>query len=410
MDPLEIRRRNLLTRYPHQLCTGPIIENGSLREALDLIVTNMDLPALRKEQAAARRAGRYLGISIASYIEPAGAAFPGSYLQNAESATLRIAADGSVHVMTGIQSIGQGIETAYAQVTADTLGCKLEDVRVSWGDTTAIPFGSGSYASRGAMYAVGAIANAAEVLRARVLVGAAVLLQCPQDELKFENGEIFRPGWDARCTLAELAHAAYFKPGAEIILAGADAPILESTNTYRNPQVSWNFDELGRAQLYPSHPGGAAAALVEVDIETGRIDVKKIWMVSDHGVVLNPLILKGQTTGAVVQQIGGTLYENFHYDAAGVPQARTLKDYGMPTVWAATELDIAHLETPSPSTKIGAKGAGEDGCIATSTVLMGALEDALRPLEVKVMDCTLSPSRVFELIERAKKQRLTPRT
>jgi aerobic carbon-monoxide dehydrogenase large subunit len=304
--------------------------------------------------------------------------------------------------MTGIQSIGQGIETAYAQVTADALGCKLEDVRISWGDTTAIPFGSGTYASRGAMYAVGAIVNAAEVLRARVLAGAAVLLQCPQEELKIENGEIFRPGWDARCTFAEVAYGAYFNPGAEIVLANADAPVLESTNTYRHPQVSWKFDELGRAQLYPSHPGGAAAALVEVDIDTGRVDVKKIWMVSDHGVVLNPLILAGQTMGSIVQQVGGALYENFHYNAEGIPQSRTLKEYGMPTVWAAPEMEIAHLETPSPATKIGAKGAGEDGSIATSTVLMGAVEDALRPLAVKVMDSTLSPSHVYHLIQRAR--------
>jgi aerobic carbon-monoxide dehydrogenase large subunit len=402
IDPLEIRRRNLLTTYPHALCTGPIIENGSLREALELLIKNMDLPALRMEQAAARQVGRYMGIGIASYIEPAGGAFPGSYLQNAESATVRIAADGSVHVMTGIQSIGQGIETAYAQVTADALGCKLADVNVIWGDTTAIPFSSGSYSSRGAMYGVGAIAGAASILRTRVLLGAAALLQVPVDELQIEDGEVFRAGWDAHCTFAEVAYAAYFKPGAEIILAKADAPVLESTHTYRHPQVSWNFDALGRAQLYPAHPGGAAAALVEVDIETGRVEVKKIWMVSDHGVVLNPLILDGQTRGAVVQQIGGTLYENFHYDAAGIPHAQTLKDYGMPTVWAAPEIDLVHLETPSPATKIGAKGAGEDGCIATSTVLMGAVEDALRPLGVKIMASTLSPSRVFELIQAAR--------
>ena len=407
IDPLEIRRRNLLRQYPHQLCTGPIIENGSLREAMELLVKNMNLPALRAEQAAARRAGRYVGIGFASYIEPAGAAFPGSYLQNAESATVRIAADGSVHVMTGIQSIGQGIETAYAQVTADALGCKLADVRISWGDTTAIPFGSGAYSSRGAMYGVGAIVNAAEVVRARVLSGAAVLLQCPQAELQIENGEVFRPGWDARCTFAEVAYAAYFKPGAEIILANADAPLLEATHTYRHPQVNWTADALGRAQFYPAHPGGAAAALVEVDIETGRLDVKKIWMVSDHGVVLNPVILAGQTTGAVVQQIGGTLYENLPYDAQGIPQARTLKEYGMPTVWAAPEIEVVHLETPSPATKVGAKGAGEDGCIATSTVLMGALEDALRPLGVKVMTSTLSPSGVFALIQQAREMTIS---
>lgn len=401
LDPVAVRRLNLLDRYPHQLCTGPVIENGSLREALALLVERMDLPALRARQAAARQEGRHLGFAVASYLEPSGFAFPGSSFQNYESATVRVAADGSVQVMTGIQNIGQGIETSYAQVAADVLGCRVGDVQIAWGDTTAIPFGSGTYASRGAMYAVGAIVNAAAIVRARLLAGAAQLLQCAAGELTIEDGEIFRPGWDARCSVAEVAHAAYVQPGAEIILAEADAPLLEATATYRHPQINWQPDELGRVQVYPSHPGGASGALVEVDPLTGRVDVLKVWVVSDHGVVLNPLLLEGQTRGAVVQQIGGTLYEALAYDAAGVPRARTLKDYGMPTVWAAPEIDLAHLETPSPATRIGAKGGGENGCIATSTVLMGAVEDALRPWGVKVMDSTLTPARVFDLIAQA---------
>jgi carbon-monoxide dehydrogenase large subunit len=318
---------------------------------------------------------------------------------------VRVAADGSVHVMTGIQNIGQGIETAYAQVTADALGCALSDVNVSWGDTTAIPFGSGTYSSRGAMYAIGAIVAAAATVRERLVQGGAVYLDCTPEEIEIENGVISRRGWDAHCTLRELAYAAYVQPGAEIILAKADGPLLESTNTYRHPQVNWQADTQGRAQVYPSHPGGAAGAWVEVDPSTGRVDVKKIWMVSDHGVVLNPVILTGQTKGAVVQQIGGTLYEWLGYDERGVPLANTLKDYGMPTVWAAPEIEVEHLVTPSPATRIGAKGAGEDGCIATSTVLMGAVENALAPFGVKVMDSTLFPAKVHALIEAARSRR-----
>ena len=401
LDPLVLRRLNLLETYPHQICTGAIIENGSLREALDKLETMMDLPALRQRQAAALAQGKYLGFGIAPYIEPSGFAFPGSTFQNYESATVRVAADGSVHVMTGIQNIGQGIETAYAQVAADALGCALGDVTVSWGDTTAIPFGSGTYSSRGAMYAIGAIVNAAEVVRARLVQGAATFLQCEPGEIDIENGVVSRRGWDAHCTLRELAYAAYVQPGAEIILATADAPLLEATSTYRHPQVNWQSDALGRAQVYPSHPGGAAGALVEVDPETGRVTVEKIWMVSDHGVILNPVILTGQTKGAVVQQIGGTLYECLGYDENGTPLANSLKDYGMPTVWAAPDIEVAHLVTPSPATKIGAKGAGEDGCIATSTVLMGAVEDALRPFGVKVMDTQLFPAKVRALVQQA---------
>lgn len=401
IDPVAIRQRNLLTAYPHQLCTGPVIENGSLAEALAKLAEVMALPRLREQQAAALAQGRYLGVCLVPYIEPAGATFPGSAFQNYESLTLRIAADGSVHVMTGIQSIGQGIETAYAQVAADLLGCRMADVTVSWGDTTATPFGSGTFSSRGAMFAVGAMVDAAEKLRGRLLAGAAVVLEGDAADIVAANGVLTHTPSGRTCTFAELAYAAYIQPGAEIVLRAADAPLLEATGTYRQPQVNWQPDELGRAQFYPAHAGGAAGALVEVDPETGRVDVRKIWMVADHGVLLNPLIVRGQITGGVVQQLGGTIYEGLDYDTRGRPLANTLKEYGMPTVWAAPEIELHHLETPSPCTPVGAKGAGEDGCIATSSALMGAVEDALRPLGVKVMSSPLSPARVRAMIEQA---------
>lgn len=402
IDPVEIRRRNLVDSYPHQICTGPIIENGSLREALDLLVARMDLPDLRRRQQEAREQDRYLGIGIVSYIEPAGATFPGSAYQNYESATVRVSADGSVTVMTGIQNIGQGIETAYAQVAADTLGCDLADVSVFWGDTTTIPFGSGTFGSRGAMYAIGAIIAAAEKVKDRLLHGAAVLLGCAREDLTVRNGIVSNTRGNTSCRIAEVAYAAYMEPGAEIVLANADAPVLEATGTYRHPQVNWQPDDLGRAQFYPAHPGGAEGALVEVDPDTGRVDVLKVWVVSDHGVVLNPLILDGQTKGGVVQQVGGTIYEGLPYDENGVPLARTMKEYGMPTIWAAPEIDIAHLSTPSPSTAIGAKGGGEDGCIATTSALLNAVEDALSPFGVRVSESPLSPARIHELVRRAR--------
>lgn len=401
IDPIRMRKQNLLSAYPHQIITGPIIENGSVEESLDRLVEIMDVPALRDEQAQALAQGRYLGISLIPYLEPAGATFPGSAFQNYESVNLRLAADGSVHVMTGIQSIGQGIETVYAQVAADILGCEFADVSVSWGDTTATPWGSGTFSSRGAMFAVGAMIDAAEKLNQRIRIGAAVLLQCEADEVSASHGVISNSSNDNTCTFAELAYAAYVQPGAEILLDKADAPLLEALGTYRHPQVNWKPDELGRAQFYPAHANGAEGALVEVDPETGRVEVLKIWMVADHGVVLNPLLMKGQIQGGLVQHIGGTIYENLHYDNQGIPQQSTFKEYGMPTIWAAPEIEIEHMETKSPSTKVGAKGGGEDGCIATTTVLMGAVEDALRPLGVKVMSGPLSPSRVRAMIEAA---------
>ena len=399
IDPLQIRKLNLLKSYPHQICTGPIIENGSIEESLDKLAEVMDIPALRAQQADALENGQYLGFCLVPYIEPAGATFPGSAFQNYESVTLRVAADGSIHVMTGIQSIGQGIETSYAQVAAEILGCNIDDVTVSWGDTTATPFGSGTFSSRGAMFAVGAMLNAGEKLLARIKAGAAVLLEGDAAKISISDGVITNPDNQKSCTYRELAYAAYVQPGAEIILNKADAPLLEATGTYRHPQVNWQADDKGRAQFYPAHANGAEGILVEVDPATGYVKVLKVWMVADHGVILNPLILSGQIKGGVVQQLGGTLYENFTYNEQGIPHVSTMKEYGMPTVWAAPEIYIDHLETKSPSTSVGAKGAGEDGCIATSTVLMGAVEDALRPLGVKVMSSQLSPASVRAMIE-----------
>ncbi len=401
IDPLEIRMRNLLSSYPHQVVTGPIIEPGSIREALAKLAEIMNIPALRAEQAQALTAGRHLGIALVPYIEPAGFAFPGSMFQNYESVSIRIQADGSVRVMTGMQNIGQGIETSYAQVVADTLGAPLHNITIAWGDTTASPWGSGTFSSRGAMYAVGAIIDAADKLRARMMIGAAAVMGVARAGISIADG-VFRDAHsDKTLSFAALAYACYVQPGSDVVLVGADAPLLEVLGTYRHPQVNWQPDALGRIQVYPAHANGAAGALVEVDIETGRVDVVKIWMVADHGVVLNPLVLAGQIKGGVVQQLGGTLYEMFDYDEHGRPRVSTLKEYGMPTIWAAPPIEIHHLTTPSASTKVGAKGGGEDGCIATSTVLMGAVEDALRPLGVKVMASPLSPSRIRAMIEAA---------
>lgn len=401
IDPVEIRRINTVDQYPYQLASGPILENGSNKECLDELVAMMDIEALRRLQAEALQQGRYIGLGISSYIEPAGAAFPGTFLQNYESASIRVNADGSIRAYTGIVSIGQGIETSYAQVVADVVGCRPDQVAVHWGDTEVGPFGSGTYSSRGAMYAVGAFIEAGTCIRDRLLHAAGKMLDLPVEDLTLKHGIVTSRSSNKTCTLKDIAYAAYYQPGAEIVLDGADGNSLEALGSYRHPQVNWKQDELGRAQLYPSHPNGAQGALVEVDIMTGQIEILKMWLISDHGVVLNPMILDGQITGSIVQQIGGTLFEQNLFDEAGRPLTKTLKDYGMPTVWVAPDLDISHYETRSPATAVGAKGAGEDGSVATTTVLLAAVEDALKPLGVKVSSSPLTPWNVRQLITAA---------
>ena len=401
IDPVDIRRINTVENYPYQLASGPILENGSNMECLDKLVASMDIEGLRAMQAEARSKGRYIGLGISSYIEPAGAAFPGTFLQNYESASVRVNADGSVRAYTGIVSIGQGIETSYAQVVADVMGCRPEQVAVHWGDTEVGPFGSGTYSSRGAMYAVGAFIDAGTQIKNRLLHIAGKLLDLPLEDLTLKHGIVTCRSSNKTLTLKELAYAAYYQPGAEIVLDGAEGNSLEVLGSYRHPQVNWKRDELGRAQLYPSHPNGAQGALVEVDIATGQVEILKMWLISDHGIVLNPMILDGQITGSLVQQIGGTMYEQNLFDETGRPLTRTLKEYGMPTFWVAPNLDIAHHETRSPATSVGAKGAGEDGSVATTTVLLAAVDDALKPLGVKVTVSPLTPWNVRKLIEEA---------
>jgi len=405
LDPLEIRRRNLAESYPHQICTGPKIESGSLQQAIVRLGEIMDLAGLRARQAAAREEGRYLGLATVSYIEPCGGSIPNSIYQNAESATVRVAPDGSVRVFAGVQSIGQGVRTALAQVAAETLGCHPSDVRVSCGDTDSVPFGLGAYSGRGVTYGVGAVLEAAERVKAKLLRAAGNLLQADPGDLVLRDGAAEVEGDPGRrVSLKEIGRAVTYWPGAEAVLQGELDPTLEATAVYRCPQTNWVPDERGFMQLYTSHPGGALGVLLEVDAETGEIAVERFWTVADHGKIINPATVDAQIVGGTIQQLGGSVTEALHYDAEGRLLTRTLRDYGMPNVFASVPIEIEHLETLSPGTAIGAKGVGESGCIATTTVLMQAVEDALSPFGVTVSHSPLTPWAVRALIAEAARQ------
>lgn len=400
LSRFEVRRRNLTATYPHPLVTGPVIESGSLVQALDRLEALMDIGGLTQRQHEARRGGRHLGFAAVSYIEPCGGSIPNSMYQNYESASVRIAHDGTVRVLTGIQSIGQGVLTSLALVAAETLGCSPDNVHVSCGDTDAVPYGVGAYSGRGAIYGVGAVLLAAGKVRERAIIAAAFLLQADRSKLVLKGGKAFDPERsDRSVTLKEIARAVYFWPGAELSLKGVPDPSLEAQAVYTSPQTSWQPDERGRFQLYTSHPGGAVGALVEVDVETGEVQVLQFWVVADHGRIIHPPSVDGQIVGGTVQQLGGTLLEEIAYDREGRPMTRSLRDYGLVNaIKAASKFVIEHIETPSPATTVGAKGAGESGCIATTTVLMAAVENALAPFGVRVTHSPLTPWNVRELV------------
>lgn len=404
LDRFEIRRMNLTDAYPHQMLTGPVIESGSLVQALDRLEAMMDVPSLREAQKAASTSRERLGIAIASYIEPCGGSIPNSIYQNYEAATVRLNHDGTVRVMTGIQTIGQGVLTAMAHVAADALGTHPDDVTVTTGDTDSTPYGAGAYSGRGATYGTGAVLAAADKVRARMLRAASFLLEAKEETIILAGGRA--TAGDKSVSLSEIAKAVYFWPGAEASLKGMDNPTLEHSAVYTCPQTSWVPDANGHAQFYTAHPGGAVGVLVAVDIDTGRVSVRKIWDVSDHGRVIHPPSMDGQIMGGTMMQLSQTLIEENALDEAGQPKFVTMREYGSPTIQLAPDaFEIAHIETLSPGTSVGAKGVGEAGCIATTTVLMAAVEDAIHSVgPIRVTHAPLNPWAVKALIERARSE------
>jgi carbon-monoxide dehydrogenase large subunit len=402
IDRVDIRRRNLIEEFPHELPSGPIIESGSFAESLETLVAAMDLPALRKRQEAARAEGRYLGVATVVFLEPSAASIPMSLFNGYETASVRITPDGQVLVLTGMQAIGQGMETAMAQITADRLGVKPDDVRIVWGDTNAVPYGLGSYASRGATYGMSAVYQAATQVREKLLKAAANLLEASPEDLEALDGVVSLIGAPARqVSVADVAKAVYLFPGPYAVLPDEPNPTLEGNYVWTNPNVSWNPDEHGRVRLYPAHGGGAEGALVEIDIETGQVTVERMWVAHDVGKMINPAIVEAQIVGGMVQGFGGAMMEQMRYDADGNMVATTLNDYQLPNSLSAPPIEVMHLETPSPITPLGTKGVGEAGCIGTAALLMAAVEDALSPLGVKVDATPLDPESVLNMIHAA---------
>lgn len=399
LDRLEIRRRNLLEEYPHQMISGPIVEDGSIRECLDKLESVVDVQAFRERQAQARTRGKYLGLGIVSYIEPSGGGGPWSLFNVYESARVRMTPDGTVQVFTGNMRCGQGVETTLAQVTADRLGCSYERVSVYCGDTDTMPYGMGASSSRGVVIALGAVLKATDDLIEKLLIVAGELLEAsPRDLVLGDDAVMVKGSPDTRVSLSAVANAAFFDPGGMFSMPGIENPTLESVGIYSSPHARHEPDEHGRTQDYACHATGAQAALVEVDTATGFVTVEEIIVVGDVGVVINPAGLDGQITGGTIQAFAGAVLEDHAYDAKGNPLSTTLRDYGFPNILSVPPVRIEHIVTPGSTTPIGAKGAGEGGQIATFSCIMSAVEDALQPFGVTVNELPLAPWKILDLI------------
>ncbi len=389
IDRAEIRFRNMVQpdEFPYDLGikdrdgTPMVYDSGdppaTLRQALDLI----DYAAFPAEQAAAREQGRYLGLGLASYVESTGR---GPF----EGATVRVEPDGRVLVLTSAAPQGQSHETTLAQICAERLGVAPEAVTVVTGDTSAIPLGLGTYASRTAVVAGNATSQAAAAVREKALRVAGQLLEAAPSDLTIDEGMIsVRGAPDRRLPLADVARTLCAPPPAFLFPPDLE-PGLEAT-TYFHPEGN-------------AYAGGTHAAVVEVDVETGAVRILRYVVAHDCGVVINPLVADGQTQGGVAQGIGTALYEEMVYDANGQPLTASYMDYLVPTAMEVPPMAMGHLVTPSPLNAEGFKGLGEGGAMPVPAVLANAVEDALLPLGVRVRDLPLTPARVLGLIEEAR--------
>ena len=385
LDPVEVRRRNLLTRdaYPFRSASGMTYDSGDYPKALEQALALAGYEALRREQARARAAGRLVGIGVACYTEYTGMGsevFRRRGMEDVravEAAIVTMDPDGAVRCALSFPSQGQGHATTVAQVVADRLGVPLERVRIAPSDTAAAPPGAGTFGSRGAVATGGTAAAAADQLRARLCALAGARLEVAAEDIELEAGIARVRGYpDRAVTVPELARLAYSPPRGG--LPASVGPGLSAT-AY--------FDPPG-----PTFSGAVHVAAVEIEAATGRVRIQRYVVVEDCGPVVNPAIVEGQVHGAVAQGIGEALTESLVYDAQGQPLTATLLDYALPRADDVPAFEIGHLETPSPLTPGGVKGMGEGGTIGAPAAVANAVADAVRPLGVRVADLPIDPA------------------
>lgn len=404
LDPAEIRRRNLIpsSEMPFRAATGARMETGTMVEAMDRALVLVDYPRVRREQAAARGQGRYIGIGIASFAEGTAPSFAaqGGMFGGYDSCVVRVAPDGTITVQVGISPQGQGHETMIAQVVADVLGVTPDDVIVRHSDTALAAFGLGAWGSRSAITGSSASFLAAAKVKEKVLAIGAHLLEAHVSDLRLSNRGVKIAGVsDRSISLREVAQAAY--AGRSRLPADME-PGLEGAICFEPSALEVAPDAQGRAMRYATIANAAHVAVVEVDVDTGMLTFLDYVVVHDCGTVINPMIVDGQIRGGVAQGIAGVLHEHLTYDDAGQLLTGTLMDYHVPKATDVPNIRIEHLESPDPTVPTGAKGVGEGGTIGAPAAIANAVTDALAPFGVNVTHTLLTPPEVLRLINEAR--------
>jgi carbon-monoxide dehydrogenase large subunit len=392
-DPLEVRIENMIpsAQMPFTSITGMTYDSGDYPGCARLCAELLDLPALRERQKRGEPDGRLIGIGFGSFVEQTGhgaaefASRGASVIPGFESCTARILTDGSLVLMVGIQSHGQGLETALSQIAYHELGIDPARISVRHGDTESTAFGFGTFASRSMIMAGGAVARASRMLKEKVQRIGAHLLQCSVSEVRCADGQVVGP-MGRSVSLAEIGKVAHLRMDA--LPPGVD-PLLDATATYE-PAVSTGV------YSYATH-----GAVVAVDPETGAIELIDYVVAEDCGTMVNPMLVEGQIRGGVAQGIGTAMCEQIPYDEHGQPLAATLLDYHMPGAFEVPAIRIGHLHTPAVATEYGIKGMGEGGAVAPPAAIANAVRDALAAIGAEFNETPLTPLRVRDAIRRA---------
>ena len=392
--PEEIRRKNLVRpeQMPFVNITNKIFDSGDYVECLNRAVTAIDLPAVRARQAKGEADGRKIGVGLAIFCEQgahgtsvyAGWGIP--MVPGFEQATARLTPDGGLELRVGVQSHGQSLETTLAQIANEMLGIAPRRVKLVHGDTALTPYSTGTWGSRCAVMAGGAVAAACELLAGRIRKIAGHLLQADPDSIVLADGMARAAGGEI--AIMDIGKVWYHRP--QDLPPDVDPAGLEVTQGYKTVRDTGTFS-------YACH-----AAVVAVDTEIGDVEILDYKIVEDGGVLINPMVVDGQVYGGAAQGIGTALYEEMRYDDSGQPLAATFADYHLPGAPEVPAFVVDHMEFPSPISRFGQKGIGEGGAIGPPAAIANAVNDALAPLGVEVDALPMTPGRLLAKLSAAK--------
>ena len=389
LDPIEIRRRNLIRSFPYTSATGLLLDQASYVESMDAAVQAAGVAVFRARQAHARAQGRHLGLGLATFCERTGYGTPAFAARGMEVTpgweTVEMTMDpsGWIEARIGASPHGQGLRTTLAQIIADELGTSPERVKIVHGDTDRTPYGWGTFASRSLVIAGGATLMAARKVRAKLTAMAGILLEAAAEDIVLEADAARVAGTDRAIAIETLARAAYHQAHrfkSEIGPGIADTATYDPAGTFSN---------------------ACHVAIVEVDVETGGVILENFVVAEDAGRLINPMIVDGQIQGGVAQGIANALLEEIVYDDAGNILTATLADYLSPSAREIPVIEIGHLETLTDASVTKAKGLGEGGAIGAPAAILNAINDALSPLGVSIDEFPATPRRIREAVRAA---------